>query len=100
MTGNPHIAMAGGGPHTDTSMTHWDRVGQLTTWGRYVTAVEKDVTEYVVSYGPASDPMWKTVRVNEPRVRLADAPAGTQVAVKAINGRGLEGWDYARATVR
>ena len=67
------------------------------TW---TPAVEKDVTEYVVSYGPASDPMRKTVRVKDPRVRLTDVPAGTLVAVKAINGRGLEGWDYARATVR
>jgi len=66
----------------------------------WTPAVEKDVAEYVVSYGPASDPMRKTVRVKEPRVRLADAPAGTQVAVKAINSHGLEGWDYARATVR
>jgi hypothetical protein len=66
----------------------------------WTPAVEKDVAEYVVSYGPASDPMRKTVRVKEPRVRLADAPAGTQVAVKAINSRGLEGWDYARGTVR
>ena len=65
----------------------------------WTPAVERDVTQYVVSYGPASDPMRKTVRVKEPRVRLADAPAGTQVAVKALNSRGLEGWDYARTTV-
>ena len=31
--------------------------------------------------------------------RLAGA-AGWQVAVKAVNARGLEGWDWARATVK
>ena len=67
---------------------------------RWVPSVEKDVVEYVVTYGPSSDPMRKTIRVKEPRVRLTDAPAGTEVAVKAINARGLEGWDSARVTVR
>jgi hypothetical protein len=66
----------------------------------WTPAVEKDVTEYVVTYGPPSDPTRRSVRVKEARVRLTDAPAGTQVAVKALNSRGLEGWDYARATVR
>jgi len=63
-------------------------------------SVEKDVAEYIVSYGPPTDPMRKTVRVKDTRVRLTDAPAGTQVAVKAVNSRGLEGWDFARTTVR
>ncbi len=66
----------------------------------WTPAVEKDVTEYVVTYGPATNPAAKSIRVKEPRARLADAPIGTEIAVKAINSRGLEGWDYARVTVR
>ena len=67
---------------------------------RWTPSVEKDVSEYLVTYGPSSDPMRKTVRVQEPRARLTDAPAGTEIAVKAINTRGLEGWDYARMVVK
>jgi len=66
----------------------------------WTPAVEKDVAGYIVSFGPVADPMRKTVRVKEPRVRLADAPTGTQVAVKAVNRRGLEGWDWARGAVK
>jgi Tol biopolymer transport system component len=66
----------------------------------WTPAVEKDVTEYVVTYGPVMNPAAKSIRVREPRARLADAPTGTEIAVKAINSRGLEGWDYARVTVR
>jgi len=66
----------------------------------WAPSVEKDVTEYVVTYGPATSPAAKSIRVKDTRTRLADAPAGTEIAVKAINSRGLEGWDYARVTVR
>jgi Tol biopolymer transport system component len=65
----------------------------------WAPSVEKDVREYLVSYGPPSDPMRKSVRVTEPRARLSDAPAGTEIAVKGVNTRGLEGWDYARTRV-
>ena len=30
----------------------------------------------------------------------AGLPAGTQIAVKAVNGRGLEGWDWARTVLQ
>jgi Tol biopolymer transport system component len=66
----------------------------------WTPSVEKDVSEYLVSYGPSTAPMRKTIRVKDARVRLTDAPAGTEIAVKAINARGLEGWDDARTTVR
>ena len=65
----------------------------------WAPSLEKDVREYVVSYGPPSDPMRKSVRVTQPRARLSDAPAGTEIAVKGVNARGLEGWDYARTRV-
>jgi hypothetical protein len=31
---------------------------------------------------------------------LANAPPGTVISVKAVNAKGLEGWDWARTTVR
>ena len=37
------------------------------------------------------------MRVWEPRARLGDLPAGTEIMVKAVNERGLESWDWARA---
>ena len=66
----------------------------------WTPSVEKDVSEYLVSYGPSTEPMRKTIRVKDAQVRLTDAPPGTEIAVKAINARGLEGWDHARTTVR
>ena len=33
------------------------------------------------------------------RVTLPRVPPGTIVSVKAVNARGLEGWDWARVTV-
>lgn len=36
----------------------------------------------------------------KPRARLEGVPAGSVVAVKALNARGLEGWDWARAVAR
>jgi hypothetical protein len=38
--------------------------------------------------------------VKAPRVSLPAVPAGTMVAVKAVNAQGLEGWDSARLTIQ
>jgi hypothetical protein len=32
-------------------------------------------------------------------VTLPPVAAGTSISVKAVNARGLEGWDWARTTV-
>ncbi len=32
-------------------------------------------------------------------VTLSQLPVGTEVRVRAVNGAGLEGWDWARAVV-
>ena len=39
-------------------------------------------------------------RVTQPRASLPGVAAGTAVRVKAVNAKGLEGWDWARAVVR
>lgn len=66
---------------------------------RWTASPERDVNRYEVAYGPENDPKRETITVTEPRVTLNDVPSGTHVAVRAINDRGLHGWDWARAVV-
>ena len=61
---------------------------------------ESGIRSYVVAYGPAADPLATRVTVTAARATLPALPAGTHVAVKAVNGRGLEGWDWARTIVQ
>jgi hypothetical protein len=58
------------------------------------------VRGYRVAYGPAGDPLRTVVSVTQPSARLTNVPAGTVVSVKAVNARGVEGWDWARVVVR
>jgi len=60
-------------------------------------APEKGVASYVVAYGPPADPLRHRITVLQPRASLPPLAAGTSVSVKAVNARGLEGWDWARA---
>jgi dipeptidyl aminopeptidase/acylaminoacyl peptidase len=60
---------------------------------------EKGVTGYIVAYGPASNPDLHQLRVVKPSATLTGIAAGTVVSVKAVNARGLEGWDWARVTL-
>ena len=54
---------------------------------------EQGVTGYIVSWGT------EQVRVSKPTVSIKVGP-GTTVSVRAVNQRGLEGWDWARVTVK
>ena len=58
---------------------------------------ETGITGYLVTWGPADNPSLHTLRVTQPKATLAGAAAGTAVRVKAVNAKGLEGWDWARA---
>ena len=71
--------------------------GARATWQ---PAVEKGIARYVVTYGPADDPTLRRVVSTTASANLAGARAGWRVAVKAVNARGVEGWDWARTTVR
>jgi len=71
--------------------------GLEVTWA---PSPETGITKYVVAYGPESDPMKTTVTVTTPRAVLAGAPAGTRIAVRAVNAKGLAGWDWARIVVQ
>jgi hypothetical protein len=61
---------------------------------------ERGVTDYLVSYGPSSNPEARQMRVKTPAANVPNAVPGTVIQVKAINSRGLEGWDWARTSVK
>lgn len=65
----------------------------------WTPAAERGVTDYIVTWGPASSPASQHLRVSSPSATLPSMPAGSIVAVKAMNGAGLEGWDWARTVV-
>jgi hypothetical protein len=69
--------------------------GVDVTW---TASPESNIRSYVVEYGPAA--RRTRVTVTAPRASLPAAAAGTEIAVKAINAKGLEGWDWARVVVQ
>jgi aminopeptidase YwaD len=60
---------------------------------------ELDIRDYVVRYRDSSGSE-RTVRSTTPRATLPALPAGTEIQVRAVNRRGLEGWDWGRAIVK
>jgi hypothetical protein len=66
------------------------------TW---TPAVEADVTGYRVAFGSEEDPRGTVMEVTQAGVTLENLPAGTVISVKAVNERGMEGWDWARIRV-
>ncbi len=75
------------------------RAGETATIS-WTPSPEKSVTSYIVAYGPASAPLSRRTVVKTPGAKLPGVAAGTVIAVKAVNARGLEGWDWARAVVK
>ena len=63
-------------------------------------SAEKGITSYIVAYGPENAAATTRMTVKTPRATLPALPAGTVIAVKAVNAQGLEGWDWARTIVR
>ena len=61
---------------------------------------EVGVTGYIVSYGPPGKIDAAQIKVTKPAATLSRIVPGTVVAVKAVNARGLEGWDWARIVVK
>jgi len=62
-------------------------------------AEEKGVTSYIVAYGPPADPLRHRLVSAVPRATIPQIASGDTVSVKAVNVKGLEGWDWARITV-
>ena len=75
-----------------------ERAGQGVTVS-WTPSPEKGVTSYIVASGPPSSPFASRTTVKEARARLDGAAPGTVVSVKAVNARGLDGWDWARVRV-
>jgi Tol biopolymer transport system component len=67
---------------------------------RWTRAPERGTMRYIVTYGPPSNPTARTATVTSARAMLPGAQLGWVVAVKAVNARGLEAWDWARAPVK
>ena len=65
----------------------------------WTASPEQGIASYIVAYGPAADPLRHRVAVTRPQATLPQVSAGTIVSVKAVNTRGLEGWDWAKTTV-
>lgn len=77
-------------------LTGLEVAGTRVTW---TPAVEKGVSRYVVRYGPPDAPMRFAATVSGPRANLPSLRPGWHVAAKAVNARGMEGWDWARTIV-
>jgi len=66
------------------------------TW---TPAPEKGIKQYIIAYGPTDAPMKYTAQAKEPKIQLKNVSKGMVVAIKAVNSRGMEGWDWARITI-
>ncbi|MFO7692422.1 MAG: M20/M25/M40 family metallo-hydrolase [Vicinamibacterales bacterium] len=67
------------------------------TWA---ASPERSVTGYIVAWGPADAPLKNTRRIVKPAATIPGAITGMVVSVKAVNARGLEGWDWASVTIK
>ena len=70
--------------------------GFSATW---TPSPERGIVRYLVTYGPTDAPSRWSLSVTTPRAVLPHARRGMIVSVKAVNRRGLDGWDWGRATV-
>ena len=59
---------------------------------------EKSVRSYLVTFGGLKGER-REVRANTPKATITGAKAGDVVMVKAINTRGIQGWDWTRVTI-
>jgi Zn-dependent M28 family amino/carboxypeptidase len=68
----------------------------------WAASPEKGIKSYAVAYGPAGNPMARTMTVKTTRAKITGVKKGEamQVAVKAANSQGLSGWDWARTTIK
>jgi Tol biopolymer transport system component len=80
----------------DVRVARTPRGGVQVTWS---PSPERDVESYVVTYRAPDNSTQRRLTVRAPRATLPALPPGTSIAVKAVNRRSLEGWDWARGTV-
>ena len=80
---------------TDLKLDRYENGTASLSWK---PSPEAGVTGYIVAYGPPGKPEAQQMTVKRP-VATLKVPAGSIVSVKAVNAKGLEGWDWARVTV-
>ncbi|MEO5797858.1 MAG: hypothetical protein ABIZ70_08220, partial [Gemmatimonadales bacterium] len=73
-----------------------DRLTGANAEIHWTASREGGVARYEVTWGPESDPMAHRLSVMTPRARLVGVAPGMVVQVRAVNRRGLAGWDWAR----
>ena len=76
-----------------------DRFSGATASLSWTPSREQGIATYKVAYGPERDPLRHALTVTQPRVTLPQVTSGTVISVKAVNARGLEGWDWAKTIV-
>ncbi|HKQ78273.1 MAG TPA: M20/M25/M40 family metallo-hydrolase [Blastocatellia bacterium] len=82
-------------PVKDLKVAGYDgRTAELS----WTPSPEKSVRNYIVDYGPENGPKLR-VKAGGPRATLRDVKPGAVVSVKAVNARGVEGWDWSRVTI-
>jgi hypothetical protein len=70
------------------------------TKATWTASLEEKVRAYIVAWGPPEAPLRNTMRVSTPEATIASAAPGMLISVKAVNARGMEGWDWARAVIK
>lgn len=82
-------------PVKDLKVISYDGKTAELSWS---PSPEKSVRGYIVTYGFDNAPLRREKTVAS-RVTLRDVKPGTVVSVKAVNARGLEGWDWSRVMI-
>jgi hypothetical protein len=72
-----------------------DRVAEVS----WTASPEKGVSSYIVTVTSPSGETLPRVTVSGPSATLRNVAPGSVVAVKGVNARGIEGWDWARVVV-
>src|SRR5215204_5551551 len=73
----------------NVTFERYDNGAATLSW---TASPEHDISGYVVAWGPPEKPETQQIRVTKPSAVVKAAP-GMVISVKAINQRGLEGWD-------
>jgi Tol biopolymer transport system component len=81
---------------TDLTLDRYEDGTATLSWR---PSPEAGVTGYIVAYGPPDNPEAQQMTVRSASASVK-TPAGSVVSVKAVNAKGLEGWDWARLRIR
>ena len=65
----------------------------------WTPAPENGISGYIVAWGPADTPEAQQTKAARAEATIKAGP-GTVVSVKAVNAKGLEGWDWAKIVIK